>query len=263
MSNPPTLNYVVHPGQGPYLALVHGFLSSKSQWMLNLEALAEVCTPVTFDLWGHGDSPAPDFLELYRPQAYVEQLEAIRKQLNAQQWLLCGYSLGAGITIRYTHQFPQRVIAHGLTNSNSAFADEKLVGEWRASAEESAASIRQGGLAAIERIAVHPRHARRLPAPVYEALLADSKKLKPTAIANTLLRTNIEASTRAFVPQNPRPLLMTVGRHERRFQAARAWAEANVPNLTLVELEAGHAVNMEDAEGFNRAWVEFIRAHSG
>lgn len=231
--------------------------------MLNLDALSAVCKPVTIDLWGHGDSPAPDNLELYRPQAYVDQLETIRKALNAEQWLLCGYSLGAGLTIRYTHQFPERVIAHGLTNSNSAFADEQLVAEWQASAAESAASIRKGGLPAIERIAVHPRHARRLPKPVYDALLTDSKKLNPAAIANTLLRTNVEASTRNFAPQNPRPVLMTVGRHEKRFQNGRAWAEANVPNLTCIELDAGHAVNMEDADGFNQAWIQFIRTQTG
>lgn len=258
----PDLNYVVHPGQGPYLGLLHGFLSSGRQWLLNLEALSEVCTPVTIDMWGHGDSPAPSDLDLYRPQAYVDQLEHIREKLGANQWFLCGYSLGAGITIRYTHQYPERVLAHGLTNSNSAFANDTLVQEWQASAEASAKSIRAGGLSAIERIAVHPRHARRLPQTVYDALLQDSKKLSPDAVANTLLRTNVDVSTRDIASTNPRPALLAFGRHEKRFSAAKDWALANMANLKVIEMDAGHAVNMEDAEAFNAAWIAFIREHA-
>ena len=112
MSKTPALKYVVHEGNGPFLGLLHGFLSSGRQWMLYVEALAEGCLPVTIDMWGHGNSPAPEDLNLYSPQAYVAQLERIRQELNAEQWFLCGYSLGAGITIRYAIEFPQRVIAH-------------------------------------------------------------------------------------------------------------------------------------------------------
>ena len=31
-------------------------------------------------------------------------------------------------------------------------------------------------------------------------------------------------------------------------------------NLTVVSLDAGHAVNMEDAAGFNNAVVQFVAA---
>jgi hypothetical protein len=53
------LYYDVHAGTGPYMLLVHGFLSSRSQWRLNLAALAGVVRPVVVELWGHGRSPAP------------------------------------------------------------------------------------------------------------------------------------------------------------------------------------------------------------
>ena len=33
----------VHPGEGPPMLLMHGFLSSRSQWRANLAALAAVC----------------------------------------------------------------------------------------------------------------------------------------------------------------------------------------------------------------------------
>ena len=53
-------------GTGPYLLLVHGFLSSRAQWRPNLEGLRRFCRPVVVELWGHGRSPTPDDPEAYR-----------------------------------------------------------------------------------------------------------------------------------------------------------------------------------------------------
>ena len=100
--------------------MLHGFLSSSAQWQDNLAALQRVCKPVTIELWGHGQSPAPTDAQSYAPERYVEQLEAIRRELGVAQWFLCGYSIGAGMTIRYAHCFPEHVVGHVFTNSSSS-----------------------------------------------------------------------------------------------------------------------------------------------
>jgi pimeloyl-ACP methyl ester carboxylesterase len=46
------------------------------------------------------------------------------------------------------------------------------------------------------------------------------------------------------------------------FAPRRAFAEREIPGLKVVGAEAGHAVNIEAAEVFNRAAVDFIRHHS-
>ncbi len=256
------LAYTVHPGQGPYLGLLHGFLSSGRQWTQNLDALAEVCTPVTIELWGHGDSPAPEAASAYGPQGYVQALEDVRMALGIEQWLLCGYSIGAGITIRYAHQYPERVLAHVFTNSSSGFADTAQKREWNEGAEESAARIVEHGDAAIRKIAVHPRFAKRLPEGVRAMLLEDTRKLKPEGVARTLLHTTPGVSVRDIAAENPRPALLCHGVHETRFAPSKAWAEANMRSLAVVDLDAGHGVNMEDAQGFNEHVTHFIRQHA-
>ena len=139
--NTPRLAFKVHPGNGPHLLLVHGFLSSSAQWLANLEALSAVCKPVTVDLWGHGRSPAPRDKTHYSPQAYAGQFEQIRQQLGIERWFVCGYSLGAGLSIRYAHDYPQNVYGHIFTNSNSALAGPKQIQEWLQSAAKSAATL--------------------------------------------------------------------------------------------------------------------------
>jgi len=252
------IHYDVHEGNGPYLLLVHGFLMSRAQWLPNLAALSRVCRPVVVELWGHGRSPAPRDATSYEPAGYVDQFEAIREALGVERWWMCGYSLGAGLTILYALAHPQRVFGHAFTNSTSAFADAEQIAAWRAGADEAASRIESGGLPVIERMPVHPRHAKRLPADLYAALMTESKRLDPAGIANTLRYTNPNVSVRARIAENDVRALLICGRSEARFEPHRDYAASRMPHLSIVDLAVGHAVNMEDSSGFDRALSHFI-----
>ncbi|MEZ5559922.1 MAG: alpha/beta fold hydrolase [Pseudomonadales bacterium] len=255
----PQLPWEVHPGRGPHLLLVHGFLSSPSQWQPNLAALADCCTPVTVTLWGHAGAPSPTDPAAYHPDAYVARFEEIRAALGVERWLLLGYSLGAGLTMRYAFTCPGQVLGHGLTNSSSALADNGQIRAWRESGAESAQRIRAGGLAAMRRIPVHPLHARRLPQPVYEALRRDAERHDPEGIARTIEHTTPELSLRHRLAENRRPALLLCGTRERRFQAHRAYLPEHMPLLDVADLDAGHAVNMEAATAFNESVTRFVQ----
>jgi len=261
LSSDVSLAYTVHAGNGPHLLLVHGFLSSARQWLHNLTALGEVCTPVTVDLWGHGLSPTSDHPEDYRPQAYIDAFEDIRRKLGAEQWFVGGYSLGAGLTLRYTHQHPERVLAQFFTNSTSALADPAQVEQWRQDADASIERVTAGGLAAVRRIPVHPRFAKRLPPDLYAILNEDAERLSPFAVAHTMGVTTPRVNIRDIAGSNPRPVLLCYGKLEKRFTPFKVWAEDHMARLTVAELNAGHAVNTEASVGFNAAVTQFITQH--
>ncbi len=252
------LHFELHDGRGPHLLLMHGFLMSRAQWRPNLEQLARVARPVVVELWGHGKSPAPDDPSLYHPDAYVAQFESIRQRLGIERWWLCGYSLGAGLTIRYALTHPERIAGHVFTNSTSGFADTLQVDAWRNSAADAAQKVEAGGIDAIERMPVHPRHAKRLPGELYDALMREAAALSPTGVANTLRYTNPNATIRGRVTENAVPALLICGTAETRFAVHREFARAQMPHLSIVDLAVGHGVNMEDPVGFNRAVREFI-----
>ncbi len=256
------LDWQIHDGKGPHLLLVHGFLCSRAQWLWNLTVLAEVCRPVTVELWGHGRSPAPSDPECYAPDRIVEEFESIRTALGAEQWFVLGYSLGAGLTIRYALTHPHRVMGHAFTNSTSGLADAEQIRRWQDEADETAQRIIAAGQAALERIPVHPRHATKLPDPLHQALMADAERLDPTGVANVLRHTNPNVSVRADVHRNTRPALLVCGSRERRFQPHRAFAQATMPCLEIVDIPAGHGVNMEAHEPFNAAVSSFVRCHT-
>jgi len=256
------LHWEAHPGNGPCLLLVHGFLMSRAQWLLNLESLAAVCRPVVVELWGHGRSTAPVDEAAYEPGAMIEQFDLIRRELGERQWLLCGYSLGAGLTLRYALERPEHTIAHAFTNSTSALADEPQQVAWQEQGLASRQRFITEGLAAIDRIAVHPRHAKHLPDIVKVPLLADAATHDPLGIANIMAYTTPQISVRRRIHTNTRPALLIRGRRETRFDPFADYALAHMTCLDSIGLDTGHGVNMEDATGFNQVLTAFIRQQS-
>ncbi len=252
------LSVVVHEGQGPPLLLVHGMLASRAQWLLNLPMLSTCTTPVTVELWGHHLSPSPSDPEAYKPANYTQLFEAIRERLGIERWFVGGCSLGGALTMRYSISHPDRVIGQFLTNSSSAFADPDTCRKWQASSAASYEGLMRGGMTSVERIPVHPRHAKRLPATVKKALLEDGESHTVEGIAGTMRWTSPFASVRLDLAQSTVPSMLICGSYERRFQPLREYAAVNLPNLVVHDLPAGHAVNMEAADAFNTHVEAFV-----
>ena len=255
---PERLHYEVFPGAGPPLLMVHGLLSSSAQWRNNLPALRELCTPVLVDLWGHGRSAAPTETRAYLPEQYVAQFEQLRVEIDAQRWWLCGYSLGAGLTIRYAMTYPERVLGHVFTNSASAFADDATRKQFQENQSATVSRFADGGQAAVAKIPVHPKFAKRLPPDMFELLCAEADLVDPAAIGKAIAYTNAFASIRERVGENPRPALLAFGEHEKRFAPHADFAEQHMADLEVVRLDAGHAVNIQDRAGFDQAVRAFL-----
>ena len=257
------LHWEEHPGVGPPMLFVHGFLSSRAQWRANLRPLGAICRPVVVELWGHGRSPPGASPHDYSTAGYLEQFEAIRACLGAERWHLCGQSLGASLTLRYSLAFPERVIAQTLTNSNSAFATAGIIAERRRLAAAAIADVEARGIAAVEDLPVHPRRARRLPPAVHDEMVADARRIVPCAVADSYRHLNTDVSVREAIRSISVPTLLVCGSYEKRFAPHRDYAEANLPGLRVVDLPAGHAVNAECAEEFNEAVAAFLREAAG
>jgi pimeloyl-ACP methyl ester carboxylesterase len=259
-SLPPRLPYRVHAaGSGPFMFFVHGMLSSHRQWTPNLAALEGLVRPVLFDLWGHGDAPCPAADAAYTIEALVGEFERARTELGAERILLCGQSLGAALTLRYSILHPTRIIAQVFTNSRSALLAPEALG----SPEESAAraeAIERGGTAALARLPFHPRHARRLEPALREAMAAVADATDPRAVARLMRIARPRLSVLGDLQRIACPTLLVNGRSERVFQPLRDVAERRIRGIRIADIAGGHAVNLENPEGFNAAVADFLRA---
>lgn len=252
------LYFEVHSGNGPYLLLVHGILSSRAQWMLNLEALSKITQPVVVELLGHGRSPAPESPEPYRPEGYVRAFEQIRRRLGVSEWLICGQSLGAALTLKYALDHPQRIIAQVITNTASGLREIINRDEAVKGASYIGQRVLEGGAEGIKKIPVHPVNARSLPEEVKEVLVEDSAALSVLGVANAIRYTASDLSLREEIHRNQVPTLLVCGKREERFQPLRDFAAVHMPLLDIIDLDAGHAVNIDAAVEFNEAVCAFF-----
>ncbi len=230
--------------------LLHGFLSSRAQWLANLEGLRRFCTPVTVELWGHGRSPMPHDPALVHPLGYVEQFEYIRTSIGADRWYIVGQSFGAGLTLRYALEQPDAVYGQAFCNSNSAL--EHYDGTNKTARARTISDVLLSGRPLTE-LPIHPLNAKRLPAPVTAALQQDAALLQPDAMLRCLTQTRAHLSARSRFSELTVPTLLVNGVWEKSFQQTVEFARTNLASLQVVELQGGHAINAEQPEAFNSA----------
>ncbi len=94
-------------GRGPVLVLLHGITNSSASWEPVLELLARDFTVIAPDLLGHGDSAKPR--GDYSLGASASLLRDLLLALGHQRATIVGHSLGGGIAMQFSYQFPERV----------------------------------------------------------------------------------------------------------------------------------------------------------
>jgi pimeloyl-ACP methyl ester carboxylesterase len=94
---------------------------------------------------------------------------------------------------------------------------------------------------------------------VQEALVADAALLDPRGVADTIRFTVPESPVRERIRENRVPTLLVCGERDSRFEAQRRFAERHLPHLEVVAVDAGHAVNIEAADAFDAAVIDFLK----
>ena len=241
----------------PALLLVHGFLSSNAQWQPNLDLLGERFFVVLAELWGHGDSPLPADDSAFTIPRYVAEFEHIRNELNLGCWGVVGQSYAAGLAINYAIAHPERVTGLAVTNSRSAFGDIATARKEKARRNQIAASTLTEKQKNNRHMPIHPIYAKRLPADVKARLVACADNMTEEAInKGGLIRRalNSESLIDSITP----PFMIANGVYEKSFQVDLSRLKTGRPGLKVVDMQGGHAVNIEAADEFSATMIQFF-----
>ena len=112
------------------LLAVHGGPGNSSDYMISLEQLqSEELTVVTYDQRGTGRSSEPS--EGYSLLKYVEDLEAVRKALDAEKVHILGHSWGGIVTMRYATIYSQKIKTLILMGSGPPSIEPVKLGQKR------------------------------------------------------------------------------------------------------------------------------------
>jgi len=106
-------------GNGPDLALIHGWGLGGAVWEATLEALTQHCRVHLVDLPGYGDTPADQGGFVPTAQALIDALPP--------GVTLCGWSLGGMLALQAARLAPQRVARLILVGTTPSFTQH---GDW-------------------------------------------------------------------------------------------------------------------------------------
>ncbi len=99
-------------GSGPPLFLIHGVGASRRSWEALIAQLRSSFRCISYDLRGHGATPK--LPPPYSLEDFVEDLEALRRELGVEQAHFVGHSLGGMIAPAYAHRYGAHVLSLGL-----------------------------------------------------------------------------------------------------------------------------------------------------
>jgi len=112
-------------GSGPVLLLVHGMAGSTENWREVIEPLAGAHTVIAPDLPGHGSSE-PGSGD-YSLGAHAASLRDLLVSLGHERVTVVGHSLGGGIAMQFTYQFPELVERLVLVSSGGLGPEVSMV----------------------------------------------------------------------------------------------------------------------------------------
>ena len=248
----------------PPLLMVHGFMSSNLQWILNKEALSKSFFLVMIEMWDHGQSPDAKSSSDYSPETYANELKAICDQLEIKRAGLVGHSLGAAVLIQFALRYPEYATALLFTNSKMAVADMSLSLQKLESISDALDKDLPSDPEALKMLArklpMHPIHAKRIPADLKPLFIAAAdrvplKSLRPSGGKRSSI------ACRDRLAELDIPVAIVNGIYEKGLQEYIDSLRVELPAIEITDVQAGHNPNFDLAEEFNQIALDFLERH--
>lgn len=257
-------------GSGPALLLIHGIGMNHRTWLPVIRSLAKNFTVIAPDLLGHGESDKPR--ADYSIGGYANAMRDLLLFLDVPNVTVVGHSLGGGVAMQFTYQFPHLVerlvlvASGGLGRSvNPLIRAMTIPGSGPVLALASWPRVRRTTIPLLERIAAtgipgsHDIHGM---IEVYEDL-ADAHSraafrhvLRAAADWRGQVITMID---RAYLARHI-PTMVVWGGRDLMIPVKHAYtAKELLPDARLeVFADAGHMPHEDYPEHFTSALTEFV-----
>lgn len=247
----------------PTVVFSCAYCTTHENWREQVEPLVAAGHPVVlWDLRAHGESEAPSAPDAYSMARVVDDLHAVAEATTpARPFVAVGLSFGGLASLHYRVRHPERVAALVLVGSGPGFKNPEAAAAWAAQVERTASFLETRGFEAfVAGRAGATCIGRR---PELPAARRAARAIVVQGVAG-IARFGREVSGPAppvidALEGMDVPALVLVGAEDQAFRRAAEVMAARLPRARLVVIpDAGHIVNIEQAERFDRELLAFL-----
>ncbi|WP_346234693.1 2-succinyl-6-hydroxy-2,4-cyclohexadiene-1-carboxylate synthase [Lysinibacillus telephonicus] len=250
------------------IVMLHGFTGTVGTWEQVASYLPNIRI-IAIDLIGHGQTEAPEDVSSYTMQAQIKLLEQTFIQLDLEQFVLLGYSMGGRVALFYTVAYPKRVKQLILESASPGLKTEEERAARRMSDEALANKIEQQGIKAFvetwENIALFATQ-KTLPAPIQQAVREERLAQTEIGLANSLRGMGTGAQDELWSQLNniDLPVTLITGSLDGKFCFIAQKMIEELPNGEHVLVEnTGHAIHVENPKQFATIVEDALKRNKG
>ena len=252
-------------GQGAPLVFVHEFAGDAESWRLQVRFFSRRYRTIAFNARGYPPSDVPPDLAAYSQQQAADDITGVLDHLGIRKAHVCGLSMGGYATLHFGLSQPARALSlvvagagYGSDDAARHRADCELVAR-RLETEgmEATAEVYSRGPMRVQFMEKDPVGWRE-----FRDRLAGG-----SARGHALTLRGVQMTRPSIYDLGDRmarlevPTLIVTGDEDEPCLEPGIYMKRTIPTAGLVVIpKAGHTVNLEEPDAFNRAVLDFLTA---
>ncbi len=259
--------YYEEVGQGVPLVFVHEFAGEAASWEPQVRFFARRYRTIAYNARGYPPSDVPEQVAAYSQDRAADDIRGVLDGLSIDRAHVCGLSMGGYATLHFGLRYPAR--ARSLVVAGAGYGSVATERErFRQDSADTARRLETEGMRPVaELYARGPTRVQFLDKDpqgwrdFFERLAAGS------ALGHALTLRGVQMTRPSVFELGDRlerldvPTLIMTGDEDDPCLEPAFFMKRKIPTAgLLVMAKAGHAINLEEPDLFNRAVLDFLTA---
>jgi pimeloyl-ACP methyl ester carboxylesterase len=254
-------------GEGTPLVFVHEFAGEARSWHLQVRFFARRYRTIAYNARGYPPSDVPDDPKAYSQDQAADDIRGLLDALGIEKAHVCGLSMGGYATLHFGLRYPERALSLVVAGAGyGSVAGERE--KFRRDVEETAMRFERDGMKAVaEFYTKGPTRVQFMdkdPAgwqEFYDMFCAQSAKGHALTMRGVQMSRPSVYELEAGMARMTVPTLIMTGDEDEPCLDPGIFMKRKIPSSALVVMpKAGHTINLEDPDAFNRAVLDFLTA---
>lgn len=254
-------------GQGLPLVFVHEFAGEWRSWHPQIRFFSRRYRTIAYNARGYPPSDVPDDVKAYSQDQATDDIRGLLDALKIDRAHICGLSMGGYATLHFGLRYPQRALSLVVAGAGygSVAGDRE---KFRQDAELTAQRFEQDGMEkAAEVYAKGPTRVQFMDKDpfgwreFYDQLKRGSARGHALTLRGVQMTRPSVFDLGAPMEAMTVPTLIVTGDEDDPCLEPGLFMKRKIPTSGLVVIpKAGHTVNLEEPDAFNRAVHDFLTA---